>query len=380
MNAKIQVFTLVLISVIGLQAQSIMKIHLNNGALLQIPMNTIDSITYSITNPGSLATIATISVSTITATTAVSGGNITNDGGTPVTQRGICFGTSPFPTTANTTIISGNGTGSFTSNLTGLTANTIYYVRAYAINSAGTAYGNELSFTTSSSNPNALDVIYITDSVLNDVYYHQTSYLNPTKLVFSNLKSVKGYIYFHQTNNIEEVEFPVLIKTGSYVYFHENLLMKKISAPNLDTIANYLYVYGNKILELLDICNLRIITCLGQEPYISITNNNAFIDNSKPCFTAKLNGTALTTTPITQFSRNTAIGGGTFTNTCSSPQGKVCWSTSPNPTSKDYVSNGSGSGGTFTANLTGLTPNTTYYVRAFSGDIYGDEVSFTTLP
>lgn len=380
MKAKIYVFALALMSVLGLQAQTIMNIHQSNGTLLQIPMNTIDSITYTIKNPGNLATLSTIPVSSITATTAVSGGSITDDGGTPVTHRGICFGTSPTPTTANTSILSGSGTGSFTSNLTGLKDSTTYYVRAYAINSAGTAYGNELSFTTTSSNPNHLNVIYITDSVLSDVYYHKTSYLDPTKLVFSNLKSVKGYIYFHQTNNIEEVEFPKLKKTGNYVYFHENLLMKKISAPNLDTIANYLYVYGNKILEGLDLCNLKVITCTGQEPYISIANNNPIIDTTKTCFTVKLNGTALTTTPITQFSRNTAIGGGTFTNTCSFPQGKVCWSTSPNPTSKDNVADGSGSNGTFTANLTGLTPNTTYYVRAFSGAVYGDEVSFTTLP
>jgi uncharacterized protein (TIGR02145 family) len=73
---------------------------------------------------------------------------VSNDGGTLVTQRGICYSTSPSPTTANTSIISGSGTGSFISNLTGLTATTTYYVRAYATNSAGTAYGNEVSFTT----------------------------------------------------------------------------------------------------------------------------------------------------------------------------------------------------------------------------------------
>jgi uncharacterized protein (TIGR02145 family) len=89
-------------------------------------------------------------VTNITGTTGVSGGNITNNGGSLVTQRGVCYSTSVNPTTANSTIISGSGTGSFTSNLTGLTANTTYYVRAYAINSAGTAYGNQVSFTTTS--------------------------------------------------------------------------------------------------------------------------------------------------------------------------------------------------------------------------------------
>ena len=148
MKTKVYFFALTVMSAFGLQAQTIMNIHQSNGTVLQIPLNTIDSITYTIPNPGNLATITTTATTSITGSTAVSGGNVSNDGGTLVTQRGICYSTSPSPTTANTTIISGSGTGSFTSNLTSLTASTTYYVRAYATNSAGTAYGNEVSFTT----------------------------------------------------------------------------------------------------------------------------------------------------------------------------------------------------------------------------------------
>jgi uncharacterized protein (TIGR02145 family) len=132
----------------GLQAQTIMNIHQSNGTILQIPLNTIDSITYTIPNPSNLASLTTGIVSSITESSAISGGSISNDGGTLITQRGVCYNTSPSPTTANTTIISGSGPGTFTSNLANLTASTTYYVRAYAINSAGTAYGNEESFTT----------------------------------------------------------------------------------------------------------------------------------------------------------------------------------------------------------------------------------------
>lgn len=152
MKTKIYLYALTVICAFGLQAQSIMNIHQSNGTVLQIPLNTIDSITYTILNPGILASITTTSATSVTETTAISGGNITNDGGTLITQRGVCYSTSPSPTTANTTIISGSGTGNFTSNLTVLTANTIYYVRAYATNSAGTAYGNEVSFTTTAGN------------------------------------------------------------------------------------------------------------------------------------------------------------------------------------------------------------------------------------
>lgn len=96
----------------------------------------------------SIPTLSTTSASNIGITTAQSGGNITSDGGASVTVRGVCWSTSPNPTIANNKITDGTGTGNFTSSIIGLTANTTYYVRAYATNSAGTAYGNEVSFKT----------------------------------------------------------------------------------------------------------------------------------------------------------------------------------------------------------------------------------------
>jgi hypothetical protein len=93
-------------------------------------------------------TVATTAASSITTTTAQSGGNVTSDGGASVTARGVCWSTSANPTTADAHTTDGTGTGTFTSSLTGLTAGATYYVRAYATNTAGTAYGNEVSFTT----------------------------------------------------------------------------------------------------------------------------------------------------------------------------------------------------------------------------------------
>jgi uncharacterized protein (TIGR02145 family) len=148
MRIIILTLSFLLAAISALNAQTIMNIHQSNGTVLQIPVNTIDSITYTISNPGNLATLTTLPIGNITNSTAISGGNITNNGGTAVTQRGIVWSTSPSPTTANNSTNDGSGTGNFTSNLTGLTANTTYYVRAYAINSAGTAYGNQVSFTT----------------------------------------------------------------------------------------------------------------------------------------------------------------------------------------------------------------------------------------
>jgi len=103
-------------------------------------------------------TVSTNAITNITATSAVSGGNVTSDGGAAVTARGTVWSTSQNPTISNNTGITnnGSGSGSFIGNLTSLTSNTTYYVIAYATNNAGTSYGNLLSFET--ANPCA-DVI-----------------------------------------------------------------------------------------------------------------------------------------------------------------------------------------------------------------------------
>jgi len=100
------------------------------------------------TTQGQEPVLTTTAVSNITQTTASGGGTITSDGGFTVTARGVCWSTAPSPTIADSKTTNGAGIGSFTSNLAGLTANTPYYVRAYATNSAGTGYGDEVSFTT----------------------------------------------------------------------------------------------------------------------------------------------------------------------------------------------------------------------------------------
>jgi hypothetical protein len=93
---------------------------------------------------------ATTAAASIAGTTATSGGNVTNDGGSTVSARGICWSNTSNPTTANSKTTESGTTGSFSSNLTGLNVSTTYYVRAYATNAVGTAYGSEISFTTSS--------------------------------------------------------------------------------------------------------------------------------------------------------------------------------------------------------------------------------------
>jgi uncharacterized protein (TIGR02145 family) len=96
----------------------------------------------------SLPTVTTTTVSGILSTQATSGGNVTSSGGGSVTARGVAYGTSQNPTTLGLTTVNGSGTGVFTSSMAGLSPTTLYYVRAYATTSAGTAYGSQVSFTT----------------------------------------------------------------------------------------------------------------------------------------------------------------------------------------------------------------------------------------
>ncbi len=108
------------------------------------------------TNANSLAlisspTLTTTAISNNSSSAATSGGNISSDGGGVITSKGVCWSTSSNPTITNSKTNDGTGTGVFTSNITSLLPKTLYYVRAYATNSVGTAYGNQVSFTSGST-------------------------------------------------------------------------------------------------------------------------------------------------------------------------------------------------------------------------------------
>ena len=101
----------------------------------------------------SLAVLTTVAASNVTANSIQSGGNITNDGGTVISKKGIAWATHSGPTVGDSITIDGSGTGSFTSSLNSLNPNTTYFIKAYAINGSGTAYGNEVSFVTNKGVP-----------------------------------------------------------------------------------------------------------------------------------------------------------------------------------------------------------------------------------
>ncbi len=100
------------------------------------------------TNDYTMPTVTTNDVTNITATSATCGGNVTDDGGLTVTVRGVCWSTSQNPTTSDSHTTDGTGIGNYTSYMTDMTSNTTYYVRSYATNSIGTAYGEQKTFKT----------------------------------------------------------------------------------------------------------------------------------------------------------------------------------------------------------------------------------------
>jgi uncharacterized protein (TIGR02145 family) len=203
-------------------AQTIMNIHQNNGVVIQIPINNIDSITYTNPTPGNLATITTTTISSISSTGAFSGGNITNDGGSPITHRGVCWSTSTNPTTADFTTNDGTGIGGYTSSLSNLNPNTTYYVRAFAINSAGTSYGNEISFNTINlivSNPGG--------GVIFDGYTYSSIVLgNGQEWMAENLRTTKYQNGDLIQNVIDPGQWSLLTtggpSTGAWAYYNNN--------------------------------------------------------------------------------------------------------------------------------------------------------------
>ena len=90
--------------------------------------------------------LTTLAITDITSTSAKSGGDITDTGGADIIAKGVCWSTSQNPTILDFATDEGNNPSNYTSNITDLTENTTYYVRAYATNSKGTGYGNELEF------------------------------------------------------------------------------------------------------------------------------------------------------------------------------------------------------------------------------------------
>lgn len=164
-----------------------------------------------------LATVTTAAASEIYPTAATCGGNVTADGNTTVTARGVCWSTNHDPTTSDFNTIDGAGTGSFTSVITGLDENTTYYARAYATNNVGTAYGTEINFTTASFGT-------MTDQ---DGNVYRTVTIGSQTWTVENLKAT----HYRNGNPIDNVTGDAAwaaLTTGAYCWYDNDIANKPV--------------------------------------------------------------------------------------------------------------------------------------------------------
>ena len=345
-----------------------------------------NQISFTTNAANSIPTITTTAASSIAQTTAISGGTISTNGGATITASGICWSTSASPTTSDSKTTYGIFSGSFSSTLTGLTANTTYYVRAYATNSVGTAYGNQISFTTLAQVTTGIcDAIdncntTITSSgVLPWLSQSTTTHDGVDAAESGDITSSESSAM--QTTIVGPVDISFWWKVSSeatydYLSFYiDGVLQEKISGEVNWTQKSYYLAAGTHILKWeysKDNSSAAGSDC-GWVDQLTVTPST----NTVPTISA--------TTTVSSIASLSAVSGGTISSNggATITASGVCWSTIASPTITDGKSTDGSATGTFTSNLAGLTANTTYYVRAYAtnavGTAYGPEVSFTTL-
>ncbi len=292
-------------------------------------------------------TLSTTDISEIGPTTAKTGGIISDDGNADIIVRGVCWSTREKPTVEGTRTTDGYGTGSFTSSITGLTPQTRYYVRAYATNSVGTAYGNQLTFTSTE-----LTVPVLTTTAVTGVT--QTTAISGGDITSDGGSEVtqRGVCWSTHTG-------PVVTDSKTSDGTGRGTFTSNISGLTGNTLY-YVRAYAVNSEG----------TSYGQE--VTFT-------------TSPLAPVVTTTIPVAASTTTGTSGGNVSSDGGSAVTARgVCWSTSPNPTiANSKTANGTGTG-SFTSNITGLAVNTEYHVRAYAtnsvGTSYGADYSFRTDP
>lgn len=162
--------------------------------------------------------LTTIPITLITESSAIAGGNVLDNGGADITSRGIVWGTSPYPTLSNSFLNDITGANSYTISIWGLIPNTTYYVRAYATNSAGTAYGNQLIFTTTSANGNGIISNPGSGVTYNGYTYSSIVLGNGQEWMAENLRTNKYRNGATIANVTNSSQWPNL-HTGAWAYY-----------------------------------------------------------------------------------------------------------------------------------------------------------------
>ena len=188
------------------------------------------------TLPLSVATLNTSVPTNVFSSSATLGGNVTSDGGLVITENGVVYSTIQNPTNSNNKMAIGSGINAYQKNITNLTPNTTYYVRAYAINGQGIAYGNQISFTTTPKTVNTGKVMDIEGNT------YKTVTIGTQAWMAENLKTTKYRDGSQIPNVIDNVAWYSLTN-GAYCWC-KNL------ASNKDTygaLYNYFTVISGKL-------------------------------------------------------------------------------------------------------------------------------------
>lgn len=300
----------------------------------------------NLTTNASLPTVSTNSITDIGHRSVTTGGNITADGGSTITSRGVCWSTDNTPTIEDEKTNNGAGAGPFISQIAGLTPKSSYYVRAYATNNLGTSYGTALPFTTISTTPTIItaDIFGITQTsaVSGGMITDDGGEPILSKGICWSTSSPATISSSHNDQGPGDDQFscdlsPLIGNTTYYV---------RAYATNVKGIS-----YGQE----LTFKSAPLIPVVTTDEVIDITSSSCMVRGNV-----------------------TSDGGGTILTRA------VCWSLNPNPTNQDdCVFLGPGIG-PFSATINGLEANTTYYVRAYvastGGESYGQVLSFKTLP
>ena len=298
----------------------------------------------------SLPQLTTTAISNLTYNSATSGGNISANGGATVTASGICWSkTNNTPTVSDSKVSGTTASGSFSAVMNNLDENTTYYVRAYATNSAGTAYGNVVTFKT----PINKTVPVLTTTAITNLT-HNAATSGGTITANGGDPITASGICWSKTNNtptLTDSKTSGTTATGSF------------SADMTGLEANTTYYVRAYATNTVGTGYGNVIT-----------------------FTTAVNITLpeLTTAAITNLAYNTATSGGNITSDGGGgiTASGICWSKTNPPTVDDTKTIGTATSGSFTAVMNNLDDNTTYYVRAYAtnsaGTAYGNVVTFTT--
>ena len=299
----------------------------------------------SLTTTAVKPTVKTSDATDVTTSSAKVGGNVTATGGAEVNERGIVWSTSQNPTTENNKVQIGEGLGEFYTTLADLSIATTYYVRAYAINSVGTSYGEEISFTTGSAKPAVTTV-------------------SPSEVTSSS--AVSGGKVTSDGGSA--------VTARGVVWSKEHNPTVSLSTKTIDGTGIGSYVSSISGLEP------------GVTYYVRAyaTNANGTSYGDEVSFTTTAVKPTVTTSEATDVTTSSAKIGGNVTATGGAEvtERGIVWSTSKNPTTNDSKKQVGSGTGSFTIGLTDLKIATTYYVRAYAinsvGTSYGEEISFTT--